>query len=331
MLRRTITAFSFALLAGCSAGPTSEPAESSEGAATAAYAEVRSFGDNPGELKMYEYVPANLKPHAPVVLVLHGCMQGVTEASQTGWNSIADELGFLVVYPEQQTNNNAMRCFNWAGEYGDPANLERGKGENQSVKQMVDKAVAMHDSDTKRVFITGFSGGGGMASLMAATWPDVFAAAATEAGIPYDCTREFVQVSSCLSPGKDMTPEEWGKKVRDAFPTFHGPWPRMTLWQGSADNVVSPTNRTQLIKQWTNVHGVSLTPSATDTVDGASHAVFKDASGNVVVETYEVRGMGHGVPVVVAGGKCGSTSQYAIDKGICASRHIADFFGLTAH
>jgi poly(hydroxyalkanoate) depolymerase family esterase len=329
MLRCTLALLTSTFLAGCAPAPTFDDSEASA-SAVGTITEVRNFGDNPGALKMFEYVPASFAAGMPVVLVLHGCMQSAVDASKTGWNTLADELGFAVVYPEQQTNNNAMRCFNWAGEYGDVANLTRGKGENQSLKQMVDTSIALHQGDPKRVFIVGFSGGGATAALAAAVWPEVFAGAATLAGIPYDCTRQFVEVSGCLNPGKDKTAEDWGKRVRDAVPGFAGPYPKLSIWQGSADSVVSTRNRTQLIRQWTNVHGVSITPSATDTVDGHPHSVFKDAGGNVVVETYEVRGMGHGVPVKVAGGGCGSTGQYALDKGICAARHIANFFGLSS-
>jgi poly(hydroxyalkanoate) depolymerase family esterase len=317
------------LVVACSTNTASEPFDSSEHALGPAVTEVRNFGENPGGLKMFEYVPRNLAEQAPLVLVLHGCMQSSVDAAKTGWNSIADELGVLLVYPEQQTNNNQMRCFNWAGEFGDPANLQRGKGENQSLKEMVAKASKLHSVDPKRIFIVGFSGGGATAALAAATWPDVFAGAATLAGIPYDCTRQFSEVSGCLSPGKDKTAQDWGKRVRDAFPDFTGPWPRMSIWQGSADNVVAPMNRTQLIRQWTNVHGLPITPSATNTVDGYPHSVFKNAAGETVVETFEITGMGHGVPVKAAGGTCGATGQYALDKGICAARHIAGFFGLT--
>jgi poly(hydroxyalkanoate) depolymerase family esterase len=291
--------------------------------------EIQNFGENPVALKMYEYVPRHLSSaNPPLVIVMHGCMQGATDAASTGWNAVADDLGFVVVYPEQQTANNAMRCFNWAGEYGDTTNLKRGQGENESIKEMVDKAKAAHGVDPKRVFAVGFSGGGAQAALMAALWPDVFAGAATFAGVPYDCTTQFLEVSSCLKPGKDDTAADWGKKVKDAMPNHAGTWPRMSFWQGSADSVVAPMNRTQLIRQWANVHGISDTASATDKVEGYPHGVFKDASGNVVMETYEITGMDHGVPIKAAGGKCGSTEQYTIDKNICAARHVADFFGL---
>ena len=329
MNRRLFVTLTLALASavGC-ASSTTEPTDTSGADLGSQLAEIQNFGSNPGGLKMYEYVPHNLPANPPLVVVMHGCMQSASDAVGTGWNAVADDLGFVVVYPEQQTANNAMRCFNWAGEYGDPANLQRGKGENESIKEMVDKAKAAHGIDPKRVFVTGFSGGGAQSALMAAIWPDVFAAAATFAGVPYDCTTEFIQVSSCLKPGKDDTAANWGKRVRDAMPDYHGPWPRMSIWQGSADSVVSPTNRTQLIRQWSNVHGVAETPAATDRVEGYPHGVFKDQGGNVVMETYEITGMDHGVPIKSAGGKCGSSAQYTIDTHICAARYVAQFFGL---
>jgi poly(hydroxyalkanoate) depolymerase family esterase len=329
MIGRPALSLAALIAIGCS--PSSpESTASSDNADTASVIEVQSFGDNPGKLKMYEYAPQNLAPNAPVVLVMHGCMQGAPDAANTGWNTLADELGFLAVYPEQQSANNSMRCFNWAGEYGDPANLERGKGENQSIKEMVDTALQNHHGDPKRVYILGFSGGGGMAALMAAVWPEVFAGGATLAGIPYDCTTKFLEVSTCLKPGMDRTPDDWGSRVRNANPNYAGTYPPMSFWQGSADSFVAPTNRTQLIRQWTDVQHISDTPTASETVEGATHSLYKDSSGHLLVESYEVTGMDHGVPIK-SGGKCGAASQYTLDAGICAARHIADFFGLTAH
>ena len=135
--------------------------------ASAALTPVSSFGTNPGALTMYEYVPASLPTMRPLVLVLHGCSQTAASMEAAGWNKLADQFKFTVVYPEQATANNPVRCFNWAGEYGDTANLVRGQGENQSIIQMIDKAIATHGSDPKKVYIVGFSAGGGAARTRA--------------------------------------------------------------------------------------------------------------------------------------------------------------------
>lgn len=330
---------SLALVACASACASASPAPSSSderdpvavatSAVSSTITEVTGFGSNPGGLKMFEHVPPALAAGKPMVLVLHGCSETAASAATSGWNDVADVEGFLVVYPQQETANNPLRCFNWAGEYGNPDNLVRGKGENLSIKQMVDKAIADHGSDPKRVFVVGFSAGAGTAAIMAATYPDVFAGAATIAGIPYHCTTTYSEVSGCMKPGKTRTAAQWADLVKQGNPGFTGPWPRMSIWQGSADTIVAPANRLELVKQWTAVHGVDAIAPIDDTVDGQSHAVYKDVSGNVLVETYEVAGMPHAVPVVPAAA-CGATGSYAVDEGICAPQHIASFFGITA-
>src|SRR3954462_11618439 len=94
--------------------------------AGAALTPVASFGANPGALKMYEYVPAGLPAGSPLVVVLHGCTQTAAAMENAGWDQLADQYHFAVLYPEQQSANNPVECFNWAGEFGDPADLVRG-------------------------------------------------------------------------------------------------------------------------------------------------------------------------------------------------------------
>ncbi len=328
-------------LVGCALA-SSEPAEdvaSAEsalgndgGAGAKALVEVTGFGSNPGALKMLEYVPSSAPATgASIVVVLHGCSQGAADVAKTGWNDLADEKGFIVVYPEQVTANNQARCFNWGGVYGDLTNIQRGKGENQSIKEMIDKELASKNADPQRVFVVGFSAGGALAAIMAATWPEVFSAGATIAGIPYHCNTTFAEAFSCQKPGKDKTPAQWAALAKEANAGYTGAFPRMSIWQGANDTIVGPANRSELVEQWTEVHGVGQTPSATDTTLGANHSVFKDKAGKVVVETYEVPDMDHGVAVDPSK-KCGTVAQnsYAIDKGLCTAAHVVSFFGLDA-
>src|SRR5690348_17231018 len=65
--------------------------------------ELTGFGANPGNLRMFAYAPEGLPPNRPVVIALHGCTQTSAEYDHgTGWSSLADRLGFAVVYPQQQ-------------------------------------------------------------------------------------------------------------------------------------------------------------------------------------------------------------------------------------
>ena len=76
--------------------------------------QVPSFAPNPGNLRMFKYVPDGLPAGAPLVVALHGCTQSATKFDdESGWTELADHLGFALLLPEQQQANNERLCFNW--------------------------------------------------------------------------------------------------------------------------------------------------------------------------------------------------------------------------
>ncbi len=285
--------------------------------------QVSSFGANPGALQMHLYTPSPAPAAgAPVVLALHGCTQNVTTFRSTGWEPLADAHGFYVVYPAQTSANNPVSCFNWAGEYGDEANMRRGEGENQSIISMVDHMQSSLGVDASRVFITGHSAGAAMVMVMLATWPERFAAGAVTAAIPYRCANSVGSAFSCQSPGRDQAPSAWGDLVRAAS-SHSGPWPRLSIWHGTSDGIVAPMNQTEVLEQWTDLTGASATPDATEMVDGYPHATF----GGGRIETWEITGAGHATFVDPDNG-CGMTASYVTDANICSTSYQARFFGL---
>src|SRR5690606_27291079 len=100
-------------------------------------------------------------------------------------------------------------------------------GEALSIKQMVDNALASHNLDPARVFVTGLSAGAAMAAVMLATYPDVFAGGSIVAGIPYRCAPE-TSPYLCMFLAVDKTPAAWGNLVRSASSGYGGPWPRVS-------------------------------------------------------------------------------------------------------
>ncbi|MDP1910436.1 MAG: PHB depolymerase family esterase, partial [Hyphomicrobium sp.] len=148
--------------------------------------ELNEFGSNPGNLIVRTFVPDTIKPNAPLVVVLHGCTQNAAlYDTGSGWSDLAEREGFALLYPEQQRSNNANLCFNWY----QPGDAARGKGEALSISQMVAHMTAQHGLDPSRVFVTGLSAGGAMASVMLATYPDLFAGGAVIAGLPFASAR----------------------------------------------------------------------------------------------------------------------------------------------
>ncbi|HEV7974587.1 PHB depolymerase family esterase [Amycolatopsis sp.] len=293
-------------------------------ASAAAIGEVTGFGSNPGNLKMFRYTPDGLPAGRPVVVVMHGCTQDAAGyGTNSGWVQLAQRWSFTVVLPQQQTLNNSSKCFNWFAS----ADITRGQGEALSIKQMTDRAVA--DAGASRVFATGLSAGGAMTSVMLATYPETFAGGGVVAGLPYACATSLVNSFSCMNPGQNLTPAQWGAKVRAAS-GYQGPWPTMSVWHGTSDFTVAQANKTEIVDQWTNVNGADAIADVNDTVGGYPHAVYRDAAGRTVVQAYTITGMGHGQPVDPGTGaqQCGTAAAYVLDVNVCAAWQLGHSWGL---
>jgi poly(hydroxyalkanoate) depolymerase family esterase len=296
-------------------------------AGAAGLTQVTSFGSNPGNLAMYEYAPASLPTGAPLVVALHGCTQTANDYfADSGWQKYADLWGFAVVFPQTSASNNSLSCFSWF----DPAKDARGKGEAASVLSMVTKAESQYGSDAHRVYVTGLSAGGGMTADLLADYPDVFAGGSVDSGLPAQCATTQTGASPCQSGSMNLTPAQWGDKVRASDPGYGGPWPRVAIWQGQSDYTVNAANGTELRDQWTNAWGISQTASSTQSLPGGTTLnVYDGPSGTPAVELYTISGMGHGLAVDPGSAteQCGATGAYFLDT-ICSSYYTARFWGL---
>ena len=191
--------------------------------------EIKAFGSNPGHLRMFRYVPADLPKKSPLVVVLHGCHQSAEAYDKgSGWSTLARERGFAVVYAEQKRSNNANLCFNWFR----PSNVTRDRGEVMSIRQMVAKMASGHAIDRKRVFVTGLSAGGAMAAAMLAAYPDVFRGGGIIAGLPYGAARDVHRALAAMKSSPERTGQEWGDLVRAASPVTRD-FPAVSIWHGT--------------------------------------------------------------------------------------------------
>ena len=305
-----------AALSSCAAGGPSSESFGRTTQAVDTLTQVGSFGMNPGNLLMYAYAPQNMPANAPLVVALHGCTQTASDYVDAGWNTLADQYGFYVLYPQDGQGS----CFDWFGESA--ADATRGQGEAASVIQMVDWMKAHYSIDPKRVFVNGMSAGAGYAVVLLSLYPDVFAAGSSFEGLAFGCTE------TCQSSPPQNTAQQWGTLVKNAYPGYAGPYPRISIWEGTADTIVPPANQPALVAQWTNLTGASSTPTKTDTVNGAAHAEYADGSGAVTVETYTITGMSHAVAIDPSHG-CGTAAAFFSAQGLCSVTYSAQFFGIT--
>jgi feruloyl esterase len=276
-----------------------------------------AFEPNPGNLRMFQYLPEGLMPGAPLVVILHGC--GQTAAGYdlgAGWCQLADELGFAVLAAEQKAVNNPHTCFDWFN----PEDITRDSGEAASIAAMVRSMVRTHGLDARRVFITGLSAGGAMTSAMLANYPEMFAGAAIIAGLPYGAAQNVRDALESMRSAPLRTPAQWGASVRAAS-GYQGPWPRISIWHGALDTTVNINNAQAITAQWGDLHGLSLSGASQQLVDGAIRLSWGDQ-----LELYTLAALGHGTPIDSR--DLGRPGPFILEAGISSSRRIAQFWGL---
>ena len=324
---------------------------------------VTNFGSNPGKLNMYVHLPKDGAANpAPLVLALHGCTQSAsTYHNESGWSQLGDKHGFYVVYPEQGAENktaktgNPYKCFNWAGYYGE--RMKKGDGENASIMQMIEYMKRSYAIDASRIYITGLSAGGGMASMMLALYPDVFAGGAPMAGLPYHCASNVDDAYGCMGVTSAMQPrtgpgcesgeacmdprlkrsaEQWGNLARSSNGNHAGAYPRVLIWQGDKDQYVDDDNAIEVMKQFTNLHGTDQTADvAGASFNGSAKHAYREYhhNGKAVVGVVDLFGMKHGIAVDPGtgedqGGKPALAMGYTHDWDVFSSYYTAQWWGL---
>ncbi len=289
--------------------------------------EITGFGSNPGDLRMFSFVPGKLQKAPALVVVLHGCGQTAARYDLgAGWSTLAKRYGFALLMPQQQPSNNVNGCFNWFN----PEDTARESGEACSIRQMIARIVGDIGIDPHRIFVTGLSAGGAMTSVMLATYPEVFAGGAVIAGLPFGVATNVREALSGMFQSPSRPAGELGDLVRNAS-NHKGPWPKLSVWHGSADRTVNPANANEIVKQWLDVHDLPSVPMSEATVDGYPRQVWWNEDGETIIESYTITDMAHGTPLGTADNdeRYGAQGAFLIEAGISSSYHIANFFGLT--
>jgi endo-1,4-beta-xylanase len=266
-------------------------------ASAATLTRVTGFGSNPSNLNMYAYVPDRVASRPALLVAVHYCT-GSASAVFNGYArdyvTAADQYGYVIVFPEATRSG---QCF----DVSSPQALTRGGGSDPvGILSMVDYAKQHYNVDPARVYVTGFSSGAMMTNVLAAEYPDVFAAGSAFMGVPAGCfatTDGSGWNSQCANGQITKTAQQWGDQARQMSGGRSGPYPRMQLWHGTADDTLRYPNFGEEIKQWTNLAGVSQTPSATDQPQsGWTRTRYGGTGTQAPVEGISVQGAGHALP-----------------------------------
>ena len=178
-----------------------------------------------------------------------------------------------------------------------------------------------------RVYITGLSAGAAMTDVILATYPEVFSAGAMISGLPYGAATGPWAAALAMLFDSGIAGRDWGDRVREA--SEQRKWPSVSIWHGSLDTTVRPSASNDLVRQWTNVHGVEGKPTQGITDDGREYLVWSTADGRRMVEQHAISGMAHGPPVRAGGmNGCGVAGRYHLEVGISSSLEIATTWSL---
>nr|8IY8_A Chain A, Feruloyl esterase [Aspergillus sydowii]8IY8_B Chain B, Feruloyl esterase [Aspergillus sydowii]8IYB_A Chain A, Feruloyl esterase [Aspergillus sydowii]8IYB_B Chain B, Feruloyl esterase [Aspergillus sydowii]8IYC_A Chain A, Feruloyl esterase [Aspergillus sydowii]8IYC_B Chain B, Feruloyl esterase [Aspergillus sydowii] len=265
----------------------------------ATLSQVLDFGNNPGDNEMWIYVPDQLAANPAVIVALHGCL-GSAEGYYSEVQDLppaADENGFILVYPG---SNDDFHCWDVATA---ESLTHDGGSDSRSIVNMVQYTLDKYSGDSSKVFTTGSSSGAMMSLVLAAAYPDVFSGVAAYSGVPYGCLRgspgssPFTADQACANGEVSRTAQEWKDEVKMAWPGYNGTYPKVQVWHGTADSVISPNNFDEEVKQWSAVFGVNVTKEEQDSpLDGYTRSIFGDGSH---FEAYLAEGVGHVVPTQV--------------------------------
>jgi poly(hydroxyalkanoate) depolymerase family esterase len=280
------------------------------------------------------HVPAGAEPQTavPLVCMLHGCTQDAASfAAATLMNDAADRHGFVVVYPQQERGDNPRCCWNWFV----PEHQARGRGEPASIAAIVRELMGTASPwaiDPRRVFVAGLSAGGAMAAVMAATYPDLFAAVAVHSGLAYRSAANVGAALTAMARGSE-DPIGGGRAAHAAMGRHARAVPSIVV-HGSADATVAPVNAERVLQQSMAANRLaapetgdldSARPTTTERgrVDGGhayTHSRWMDRRGVLMHERLEVDGLGH----AWSGGAPGGS--YTDPRGPDATETIWRFF-----
>lgn len=295
--------------------------------------EIEDFGENPGNLGMKMYVPESVKKdsisNVPLVVALHGCSQTLKNLMEgSGWNKLAEENGFIVLYPMQKFINNTSLCFNWFKN----KDISKNSGENGSIKNMVDYVKEFYKVDHDKIFIYGLSAGAAMGVSMLVNYPETFSAGAIFAGAPHGIATNGFQGMKVMVNVPNRTTEEWGKEITDYSDKLD--YPDLIVVHGEDDNVVSIESSFELIKQWKYLKKVENTGRKEERNYKGNEQVqrtsYIDSSQQECIIFYQLEDVGHEITVDEGSGdhEGGKINMYAKDIGFYSTYYVARDFGI---
>src|SRR5258707_1506445 len=273
-----------------------------------------TYSNTAGTRAYKVYIPSGYTGQAvPLVVMLHGCTQRPVDfAADTHMNVLAEGETFLVAYPEQAPSANGSKCWNWFQE----SDQQRDGGEPSLIAGITRQIMSQYQVDVSRVYVAGMSAGGAMAVIMAAMYPDLYAAAGVQSGFGSRVAHHLPPAFAAMQQGTVYH----ARPLQEIIPliTFHG----------DGDTTVAPVNADCLLDQWLqaacaglgSVPGMKVERGQVANGHAYTRCIYNDDSGRALMEQGPIPQAGHGW-------SGGSLSGFYTDpQGPNASTEMVRFF-----
>lgn len=238
----------------------------------------------------------------PLVVMTHGCQTTAEEQmNSTLFNRVAKRNGFVVLYPDidvtgTQQPGPLRNCW----RFFDSNSWHRDQGDAAAIAGMTRAVIASEHVDPERVYLVGMPAGAFMTSIIAAAYPDVFAAVAINAGGAYaDATCLLGNLGRPVAESAALAFAEMGSRARVV--------PRLVMG-GDADLGIPPACADKALEQGLRTNNlvidnvqetpISLTPTSVRTATARGRydstvSTYTDAAGCVVGQRWTIHGMNH--------------------------------------
>jgi poly(hydroxyalkanoate) depolymerase family esterase len=270
--------------------------------------EEHSYSNHAGARTYKLYVPSTyIGEPLPLLVMLHGCTQSPDDfALGTRMNELAEELVFLVAYPEQPKSANTAKCWNWFNT----RDQARDNGEPSLIAGITRQILVEFPVDPSRVFVAGLSAGGATAAIMASTYPDLYAAVGIHSGLACGAAHDVQSAFAAMRNGSRASSLHESSKI----PTI--------VIQGDRDKTVNPLNAEQLVAQSTGNRKLERKIHQGTSANGMTftQTVYFDANQTPVLEDWLLHGGGH----AWSGGSL--QGSFTDSRGPDASREMVRFF-----
>ena len=295
---------------------------------------ARQFRNQAGTRAYKLYVPTSLTNEPmPLVVMLHGCTQSPDDfAAGTQMNRLAEQHGFIVVYPEQAPNANGSKCWNWFK----PQDQARDSGEPSLIAGITREVARNYPVDPGRIYVAGLSAGAAMAVILGEAYPELYAGIGAHSGLPYAAAHDMPSAFAAMGGSRGAVPELANLPGLSNLPgAVAGPRKRAAhfvptiVFHGDQDHTVGKGNGVEILQQATAALALEASESPATPITqrgtasggrGYSRTVYADPQGRSRVESWIVHGAGH----TWSGGH--SSGSYTDATGPDASAEMVRFF-----